>query len=141
MKSVKVFEVGERVVLVAGSNLKTWNEYEDDTTRGVVKSIVQEGKLLVKWDGTWRKPNPSRHDASELITEVEANQIRSVLETEYEAWASPIREKMKLAAKYLTEAGELAAKQDKDLAEMHEITGPLISAMDGIGWRTSSLSC
>lgn len=138
---MKTFEVGQRVVLVAASNLKEWNEYEDDTTRGVVKSVNKEGLITVKWDNSWRTPNPSEHTANRLISEAEANEIRSKLEAEYEVWAGPIREKMKLAAKCLAEADELATKQKKDLAEMHELTGPLIKAMDDIGWRTSSLSC
>jgi hypothetical protein len=138
---MKKFEVGQRVVWVSRSSLKEWNEYEDDTTRGAVKSIDEDGKLSVKWDDSWVTPNPGKHDASELISEVEANKILSKLEKEFEAWAGPIREKMEETAKCLKEAGKLAAKQKKDLAEMHELTSPLISAMDDIGWRTSSLSC
>jgi hypothetical protein len=138
---MKTFEVGQRVVLVAGSNLEEWNEYEDDTTRGAVQSIEENGSFIVKWDAAWRKPNPNRHTTNELITEIEADKILSKLEKEFEAWAGPIRKKMEQAAKYLLEAGELASKQKKDLAELHEIVGPLISAMNDIGWSTSSLSC
>lgn len=138
----KTFEVGARVVWVDRSNLDTHNEYEDDDcTRGVVKSIDKDGKLTCKWDGSWTTPNPSKHDASELMAEEEANKILSKLEKEYEAWAGPIRKKIEAAAKLLSEAGELAAEQERDLSEMHEVVGPLISAMDDIGWRTSSLSC
>lgn len=138
----KTFEVGARVVLVERSNLDTHNEYEDDdTTRGVVKSVDAEGKLTCKWDNSWITPNPSKHTASELMAEAEANKILEKLEAEYEVWAGPIRKKIEESAKLLAEAGELAAKKDRDLSEMHEIVGPLISAMDDIGWRTSSLSC
>lgn len=135
------FEVGQRVVLVSGSNLETHNEYEDDCTRGVVKSIDENGKVLVRWDGSYRKPNPGKHNADELITEVAADEILSKLEAEFEAWAGPIREKLEQAGALLKEAGELADKHGRDLTEMWDLTSPLTSAMDEVGWRTSSLTC
>jgi hypothetical protein len=138
---MKTFEVGTRVVLVEASNLDTYNVDEDDTTRGVVKSIDEAGKLLVKWDDSWRKPNPEKVLADALITEAEADQILSKLEEEYEVWAAPIRAKIEESAKLLKEAGKLADKQNQDLAELHDLVGPLISAMRSVGWRTSSLSC
>lgn len=138
----KTFEVGARVVWIARSNLKTHNEYEDDDcTRGVVKSIGEDGKLTCKWDSRWTEPNPSKHNARELMAEDEADAILSKLEAEYEAWAGPIREKMKQAAELLAEADRLATKQKRNLTEMHEVVGPLIRAMDDVGWQTSSLSC
>ena len=133
------FKVGDRVMDPDRSNLEEWNEYEDDTTRGVVESIDPEGKVHVKWDDSWHKP--STHNADDLISEAEGDKILAKLEKDFEKWAGPIRKKIELAAKYLSEAGELANKQNKDLSEMHEIVGPLIGAMDDLGWRTSSLSC
>jgi hypothetical protein len=135
------FEVGQRVVLVSDSNLKEWNVYVDDTTRGVIETINSVNNYSIKWDSKWHTPNPSNHNASELITETEANEIRSQLEKEYEIWAGPIRNKMEQAAKCLEEAEELASKQNKNLAEMHELTYPIVKSMDQIGWITSSLSC
>ena len=135
------FEVGQRVVLVSGSNLETHNEYEDDCTRGVVKSIDENGKVLVRWDGSYRKHNPGKHNADELITEVAADEILSKLEAEFEAWAGPIREKLEQAGALLKEADELADKHGRDLTEMWDLTSPLTSAMDEVGWRTSSLTC
>jgi len=138
---MKKFKVADRVVWVYRSSLEKWNVYEDDTTRGVVESINSDGKFTVKWDKSWVTPNPSQHNADELITEAAADKIRSKLEKEFEVWAGPIRKKIEQAAKCLAEAGELAAKQNKDLTEMYELTGALIGAMDDVGWRTSSLSC
>jgi DNA repair exonuclease SbcCD nuclease subunit len=138
---MKKFKVADRVVWVYRSSLEKWNVYEDDTTRGVVESINSDGKFTVKWDKSWVTPNPSQHNADELITEAAADKIRSKLVKEFEAWAGPIRNKIEQAAKCLAEAGELAAKQNKDLTEMYELTGALIGAMDDVGWRTSSLSC
>lgn len=137
---MKTFSVGDRVVWVKYSNLKTWDEYED-TTRGTVKTVDTEGRLSVKWDDKWHNEKPVKLSPDALISEEEANQIRSKLEAEYEVWAGPIREKMQQAGQLLAEAGELAAKQKKDLAEMHEIISPLLEAMDDLGWSTSSLSC
>lgn len=139
------FEVGQRVVLLSGSDLETHNEYEDDCTRGVVKSIDEDGKVLVKWDDSYRNRNRNRktdkHNADELITEVVADEILSKLEAEFEAWAGPIREKLKQAGALLKEADELADKHGRDLTQMCKLTGPLTSAMDEVGWRTSSLTC
>lgn len=137
----KTFEVGTRVVWLERSDLKTHNEYEDDVTRGEVKSIGEDGKYSVKWDDSWVTPNLGKHDASELINEDEADKILSKLEKEFEEWAGPIREKMEAAATLLEEAAKMASKKKRDLTEMHELTAPLINAMDDIGWRTSSLSC
>lgn len=138
---MKTFEVGQRVVLVEASNLETFNPDEDDSTRGVVKSVDDPSKPLVKWDNSWRKPNPEKVSAEGLITEAEADTILSKLEEEYEAWATPIREKIKESAKLLQEAGQLADNQNQDLAQLHDLVGPLIGAMRSVGWRTSSLSC
>lgn len=138
---MKKFEVGERVVHVKDSSLEKWNEYEDDTTRGVVKKIHESGKLLIKWDDAWRNKEHTEAMPDELISEVEANKILAKLEVEYEVWASPIRKKVEESAKLLAEAGKLAAKQKRDLAEMHDLVAPLLGAMDEMGWRTSSLSC
>lgn len=135
------YSVGDRVVLPKRSNLETWNEYEDDVTRGEVKAIPEEGKFTVKWDSSWIKPNPGTYNANELMPEAEANEILARLESEYEAWAGPIREKMKQAGQLLKEAGELADAQKKSLTEMHDIMSPLLGAMDSLGWSTSSLSC
>lgn len=138
---MKKFKVEDRVVWVERSNLEEWNEYEDDTTRGTVLSVNDDGTLTVKWDSSWLTPNPSKHNANELITEAAADKIRVKLEKKYEAWAGPIRKKMEQAGKLLSEARELADEQDKNLSEMHELVGPLINAMDEIGWSTSSLMC
>lgn len=138
---MKIFEVGQRVVLVQDSNLETYNVEEDDTTRGVVKSITDPGKVIVKWDSSWRKPNLEEVATEELITEAEAETILSKLEAEYEVWAAPIRVKIEESAKLLREAGQLASNQNQDLAELRDLVSPLISAMRSVGWRTSSLSC
>lgn len=135
------FEVGQRVVLVSGSNLDSHNEYGDDVTRGLIKSIDEEGKILIKWDNSYNNTNNRKRKASELMLEVDANAILSKLEADFEVWAGPIREKMKQAGALLKEAGKLADKQGRDLTQMWELTGPLTSAMDEVGWRTSSLSC
>ncbi len=93
------FKVDDRVVLVARSNLEEWNEYEDDTTRGTVTSISDDGKISCKWDDSWVVPGT--YNADELITEAEADKILAKLEKEFEKWAGPIRKKMEQAARCL----------------------------------------
>lgn len=138
---MKKFEVGERVVLVKESNLETYDPECDDTTRGIVKSVDDPNMPLVRWDNSWKNPRTEKVKADGLITEVEAEAIISKLEQEYEAVAGPIREKISASAKLLTEAGQLAKKQNMNLSEVNELVSPLISAMRGIGWRTSALNC
>lgn len=137
------FEIGQRVVNVECSNLKTHNEYEEDVARGVVVALYadEQDNVRVKWDSKWMKPNPEKISSEKLIAEEDANKILSKLDKEYEAWASPIREKLKEAGELLREADRLAQKQGRNLVEMYVLTGELTNAMDEVGWRTSSLSC
>lgn len=141
--SEKTFEVGQRVVWTERSDLTTHNEDEDggDVTRGVVKSISDDGIYSVKLDGGYHKPNPVKLSADKLITEVEADEILSKLEAEFEAWAGPIREKLKQAGEFLKEADKVANEHGRELHQMWDIIDPLTSAMEDIGWRTSSLTC
>jgi len=138
---MNMFNVDDRVVLPEASELEFWNPEEDDCTRGVVTQINDDGKITVKWDSSWRNPNPSNHDVEDLMLESEADDILSKLEEEYEAWADPIRKKMEQVGKLLREANELAYAQDQNLTEMHDIVQPLMSAMSSAGWSTSSLRC
>ena len=136
------FNIGDRVVWINRSDLDAHNEYEDDPcTRGEVKAVDSDGKIQVKWDDNWVQPRVSTLSANELMPESEANDILSKLEDEYEAYTSPIRTKLEQAAKLLEEANELAKEHDRELAEWHDVTDPLLGAMGNIGWRTSSLSC
>ena len=137
------FEVGSRVVDKDHSDLEIYNEYEDGVTRGVVVALYKQepDKIRVKWDDSWKKPNPEKIEVARLIAEEEADQILSKLEAEYESWAGPIREKLKAAGELLREADKMAQAKKRDLTEMHDLVEELTSAMDDIGWRTSSLSC
>jgi len=136
---MKNYQAGDRVVLNDRS-LQQHNEYEDNSVRGVVQEVKGD-KLLVKWDYSWHRPNPQEVSVEEVVSEDEANKILSKLEEEYEAWAAPIREKIAAAAELLIEAGDLAGKKKLDLAGMRQLANPLLSAMDNLGWRTSSFSC
>ena len=137
---MKTFAVGDRVVSREYSDLDAYNEYEEDALRGVVKKIHESGKLLIKWDDFWHNKEHAEAMPEDLISETEANEILAKLEAEYKVWADPIQEKMeeagkllREAGKLLREAGKLAAKQKRDLSEMHEFVAPLISA-DGFYW-------
>lgn len=134
------FEVGQRVI--RKDSVKTFEEYEDDQAiRGVVSAHGESNETTVKWDSKWMSPNPETLSSTKLMTEEEGDKKLSTLEAEYNSWAEPIKDKMVAAGKLLAEAADLASKQKRELAEMHELTAPLIHAMDKIGWSTSSLSC
>ena len=137
---MKKFKVGQRVVL-RNSALEEYNDDGSYTQEGIVQEIHKSGKCLVKWDKGWEKGNTAGVEPDDLVSEEEAEKILDTLEKEYDAWANPIKNKMKQAAKLLQEADELAAKQDKNLTDMHNIVIPLLEAMENLGWSTSSLSC
>ena len=113
---MKKFKVGQRVVL-RNSALEEYNDDGSYTQEGIVQEIHKSGKCLVKWD----KGNTAGVEPDDLVSEEEAEKILDTLEKEYDAWANPIKNKMKQAAKLLQEADELAAKQDKNLTDMHNI--------------------
>ena len=136
----KKFEAGQRVI--RQDSLKMYEEYEDDQAiRGTIKSLAESDQATVKWDSTWMSPNPQTLSTSKLVTEEEGDAKLSALEAEYNLWADPIKAKLVEAGKLLKEADEMATKQKRELHEMHNLTAPLIHAMDSIGWSTSSLSC
>ena len=126
---MKKFKVGQRVVL-RNSALEEYNDDGSYTQEGIVQEIHKSGKCLVKWDKGWdkgwEKGNTAGVEPDDLVSEEEAEKILDTLEKEYDAWANPIKNKMKQiknkmkqAAKLLQEADELTAKQDKNLTDMH----------------------
>lgn len=101
-----------------------------------------ETKVYVKWDDTYKNPNPSEIDVSELDLEDTVRAKASKLEEEFEVYAEQISEKMEAAAKLIREANKIAKKAGvENLNDMYEATSALYSAMDDAGWNTSSFGC
>src|SRR5271170_5792729 len=100
-------QVGSRVVKLT-ADLQRYNPDEDDLWRGVIEAISKKhGKVLVKWDSTWQKPNIEEVELISLISEDEADKRMSILEKDYAVWAGAAREKCEAAATLIDEASAI----------------------------------
>lgn len=134
-------EVGSRVVKLNHA-LQKYNPEEDDLWRGVIEAVSQKhGKVLVKWDMTWRKPNLEEMYLDSLISEDEADKRMSILEKDYNVWASQAKAKCQAAAELIAEAAEIAKAHGQELGHMSDINYIIKSTMGNSGWRTSSWNC
>jgi hypothetical protein len=134
-------EVGSRVVKLT-SALQRFNPDEDDLWRGVIEAVSQKhGKVLVKWDDKWHRPNIEEVDLLTLISEDEANQRRSVLEKDYAVWSAVARERCEAAAALIDEAAAITEAHGQVLGEMYDVNRCIKTAMGDAGWRTSSWNC
>jgi len=135
------FELGDRVVKLDRA-LQKHNAEDDNTRRGVVDAISRkEGKVLVQWDSHWVNPKPEEMDVSLLVSEKEAEAKLSQLETEYNAWATAVKEKVQAAAALIEEAGDIAEAHGYSLGETYDLNTGIQSAMGHAGWNTSSWGC
>jgi hypothetical protein len=134
-------ELGARVVKLT-AELQRYNPDEDELWRGTIEAISRKhGKVFVKWDSSWRKPNPEEVELLCLISEDEADKKMSILEKDYAVWAGAAREKCEAAAELIAEANEITKAHGQALGEMYDINHVIKSAMGGAGWRTSSWNC
>lgn len=134
-------EVGSLVVKLAAA-LQRYNPEEDDLWRGAIEAISKKhGKVLVKWDSKWQKPNIEEVDLLSLISEDEANIKMSVLEKDYAVWAGAAREKCEAAAELINEAAAITEAHSQELGHMYDVNSSIKSAMGSAGWRTSSWNC
>ena len=135
------FKVGDRVGRSAEMKTTKLNE-GDVASVGVVRTITNEGKYIVKWDAQWQNNNPPEpFSESKLVAEEEYMAFYSKLEQEYNAVVAEIRGKLSIAAKMLRESNDIADKYGEQLSYMGEALSDLHSAMSDIGWNTSSLNC
>lgn len=159
------FEIGQRVGCGLDERenftlkLRYEGEYGDGPVFGKVVDISKNGKVKVLWDDDWLNEHdsvfskstgelekditiPCTISASLLLSEKEIKAKFSKLEKEYEVIAKQVRIKLAEAGKIIKEANKLAKKAGAEsLADMHDSVGPLESAMDMSGWRSSSWSC
>lgn len=139
------FEKDTRVM----RDFKTLNIHEDDRMRGIVLAdpridvITGEEKVYVQWDRTpWRGENPEEVVTQTLVLEGEGDAKYSKLEAEWNEAEAAVALKLKEAAKLIGEAGVIASAAGcDDLTHMYEAVRPLYSAMDSVGWNSSSFSC
>ncbi len=139
------FEKDTRVM----RDFKELNIHEDDRLRGIVLAdpridvVTGEEKVYVKWDRTpWRGTNPEEVLTQSLLLEAEGDEKYSKLEAECNEAEKAVAAKLKEAAKLISEAGTIASLVGcDDLTSMYEAVRPLYSAMDSVGWNSSSFTC
>lgn len=115
------------------------DEYDDYTIIGVVRTEDPgEGNVKVTWiEGDMK--DEAEEDVNPKVLSLLSD--RSKLDEEFKAVEKEIKEKMKSAAALVREAGKLAKKHGAELQSMYDAAGPLVSAMDDNGWRSSSWGC
>ena len=115
------------------------DEYGDYVLTGVVMDKpAGTGSVYVKFDDNDWDYDEEEVDCKLLVLESDLDQI----EVEFKAVSEEIKKKMKEAAKLVNEAGKLAKKaRAGSLESMYDAVGPLVSAMDNNGWRSSSWNC
>lgn len=138
------FTKGSRVML----RVDKYNEYEDDSVRGVVIAdpttdpLTGKGRVYVEWDRNyWRHNKQEELSVDLLVSEEEGDAIIAQLEKEFNELQDKVALKVKEAANLLSEAGAIAESGGRELSDMHEAIRPLLNAMDNAGWRTSSFNC
>jgi hypothetical protein len=132
----QMLKPGDRVVMA--SDVKSYNHYEPGIYPGVVmEKEAGPDKVYVKWDSSWQTNGPV--SVTKLLFEADAQVKFKELEVEFNAWAAPIKEQVKIAADALVKINTMVG--DQPLNEMHDLLGPLFNAMDNLGWRTSSMLC
>lgn len=117
----------------------TYDEYDDNTLIGVVRSEPAKGnKVVVKWIEGDREEEQEEVDVAVLALA----SSRPELEKEFKTAQKAIKDKLKEAAKIVKEANIMAKKAGaKNLESMYDAIDPLIDAMDASGWRSSSWGC
>lgn len=119
------------------------DDYDDNTLVGVVRSKeASPGKVFVKWiEG--EQTDDENSDGEEVdIKVLSLFSERGNLEKEFKVVQKQVKEKVKAAAALVKEAGKLAEKGGlPPLADMYDVSSPLVSAMDNNGWRSSSWGC
>lgn len=134
-------ELGSRVCKLDQS-LQKYNPEEDTLLRGTIEGTSRrEGKVFVKWDSNWRKPNPEEVDLASLISEEDAEKRTSALEVEYNKWSMEVRDKCQQAAQLIREAGKIADLHGFSLGETYDLNHGIQGAMGEAGWNTSSWGC
>jgi uncharacterized protein YndB with AHSA1/START domain len=108
---------------------------------GKITAITEDGEILVKWDDEWMNRNPKIFMATDLQPELSAKEEYTRLEEEFKQLNKELQAKMTEAGNLIKDAAKLAEKHGKELVNMFDACGPLLSAMDQAGWQTSSLGC
>jgi hypothetical protein len=120
--------------------------YIIETDSGTIQKCT-ENNLMSEADGLLEEKNLreaqvlAKKKAAEKKAAKEAEEAR--LEAEFQVVKHKIAAKLKEAGTVFQEAIDLAAQHNKSITgyDFDSDLGPLYSAMENAGWRTSSLMC
>jgi hypothetical protein len=140
------FKLGDRVGQpVDKSDVSYAGENVEQYFGTIVEVTPNESEDLfkIKWDGESCHSylNSKCFKASSLLSEEECKKHNNQLMAEFSEMHEKIKAQMKIAADAILEANSIAEDNNLELPNMHNSLGPLIGAMEDIGWSTSSLSC
>lgn len=96
--------------------------------RGTISSLANFAKtykVTVKWD------DGSQEDIYD----------ESLIPEDLSDLYGDIISKFEQAGNLIKEANDLASKEKLDLFQLSNIADPLMSALENVGWSTSSMSC
>jgi len=135
----KMFEPGTRVSELVKNRRST-------PRKGKVlnESLDDPGLLLVEWDKRpyYEKKNPIvKIEPSKLMLEEEADAKATEYELAFGRLEQEVAGKIRDAATLIEEASKIASANGESLDQLHDVTGPLVHAMDAAGWNTSSWGC
>jgi hypothetical protein len=139
------FAIGDRVSEVIKSRKDGWNrkvgKVFSSTNDSGTNVYIIELDLHAYYKSKGEPPTYKRYEEADLMLEADAKSALNDLEDAFNKLQDELKVKIVEAANLIKEAGDIAEEHGEELAEMHDATDPLLSAMDNAGWRTSSLSC
>lgn len=100
--------------------------------------------VVVEWSSGLMQKVTIRSLLTEPEADVKTSQMAEEafsLEQEWQQKASTIGDKMKIAAKLIKEADQLAHKSGHELMYLYDEVHPLMKALSDAGWSTSSMIC
>ena len=116
---------------------------------GIVIGISFNGEMIVDFlPGTDNSPYIQKFNASDLVSEDEANIELSKLEAEhnklnneFETIRKEIALKLTKAAELVKDAGMMLVNHDKTAYDLMEEFKPLINEIGKTGWTPSNIDC
>jgi len=107
-----------------------------------IKNAVEKQKIKVKFDdATYQHLNTTEWNSLQLLPEDKCIENNNKLIKEFNDVMSKIEEQMKIAAKAIDKANEIANNKDYDLVHLYDQTSELMNSLESVGWSTSSMSC
>lgn len=141
-KTNKVFAVGDEVYRF--DNYPPKVDSCDGSLQaevGVVKSVLANGQASIEWKSGWGAGKTTKAvNTRELYSPADGEEEISRLVKEFDAFNKEIAKKLKQAGKLISGANDLANEAGHELIFLDGMS-ELKTAMEEVGWNTSSIFC